>query len=469
MMNKLRIEEFFPVAPREPNGAWRLALLMLVPALMMVYMKYEIMQEGYWVAGRSLGRDQADRQPPDFTLSEKLSFYRGDLLVGFFLVPLAAWTVARVLPRWLWSIGLCTCTVALVLVLALEYRAWCLMGRFPSREIVADAIRFWRHSGDTEGQNLTLSLNFCLKLGALVGSVAVLTWWAYRSDRRGVLPWRGSKMACGFLFTAMAAVTVWSWLPWLDASAFHRGVLDQIASTFWSSDEVAHDSGVAAMPANELLRRYRELTAAPTAKTQPDFWGQGTDCDVIFFVLETAPAKCLDFTGDLRGCPTLRKLRDRSYVALKHHSTYPFTSRAMFSLVTGWYPSSLSENFPQRKPKRSFPGIMASLKHKGYATAAYAPDTYTRLTDDPLFEQVGIDHRFYSDLFTSKISTTNPVRDKLEYDRIALHALLKDMSQWHKTNKRFAVTFQPQIGHGPWPDITEGGIPASDLLRAVVR
>jgi len=450
-------------ARHEAFSACRYALLLLVPAFIMLYMKYEMMQGGYWEAGRSLGRDQLNRQPPDFSWSEKLSFYRGDLLVGFVLLPLGAWSVALVLPRSLSSWTLGTLSVGLVLVLALEYRTWRSMGRFPSKEIVADAIRFWQHSGDTARQYATLSLGACLKLAALVGGIVLLAWRAHRSDRRRLVPKRGFKIALGCLAGGVLAVTGWSWLSWLDSSIFHRSILDRITSTFWGRDDRTTGSNLAALPAADLVRLYREMTGAPEPKIQPDHWGQAQDCDVIFFVLETAPAKCLDLTGELRGCPTLRRLRERSWVGLQHHSTYPFTSRAVFSLLTAWYPSSFSDNFPSRKPERHFPGIMASLKDKGYMTAAYVPDAFTRLTDDPMYALVGIDKRFYRDLVVSNTHTA-PVRDKIEHDRIALNALLKDMSAWHKTNQRFAAVFQPQIGHGPWPDVTESGIPASDLL-----
>lgn len=114
---------------------------------------------------------------------------------------------------------------------------------------------------------------------------------------------------------------------------------------------------------------------------------------------------------------------------------------------------------------------MRTLRRRGYATAAYAPDAYTRETDDPMYGAVGVERRFYSDLFASTVDSTDPVRNKIEYDRIALQALKNDVTRWHQAGRRYAVLFQPQIGHGPWPDITGGGIPASRLLargRAII-
>src|SRR5262249_49023589 len=129
------------------------------------------------------------------------------------------------------------------------------------------------------------------------------------------------------------------------------------------------------LPAEELAARYRELTRAPGPAAPSPYRGKARDYDVLVFVLETTPARCLPIDGALADLPNMARLRERAFVAPRHHSTYSYTSRAVFSIVTGWHPSTLAHQFDVRHPQLHYPGVFQSLKATGYKTALYAPDS----------------------------------------------------------------------------------------------
>ncbi len=435
-------------------AACRYALIFLVPALLLVYLKSHIMEEGLWTAGRALGREQL-HQFPQFSWSEYLTFYRGDLLSGFVVIPLLGGLLAWLLPRRLRAPAILLVSTALVAALVMEYRAYRMMGRFPSREILADAVRFWTVSTGIADTYLKWSLGFVLKLALLAGGLGVLAWWAWRRDSQQAVPGRRTRIACGCLAGGVLAVTGWAWLPWMDAGALHRGVLTQMWIAYWGEESVGGTKLDTLSPA-ELVARYRAMTGAPAPRPvdRREYWGKAKDQDVIVFVLETLPAACLRMDGDLKGCPTMRRLRERSLVPLRHYSNYPFTTRAVFSLVTSWHPSSFSSNFPERFPGKEFPGLMSGLGKRGYATAVYLTNGFTFQTEEPVYTAVGIEKRYYSDAHAAAVTASDPVRKRIEYDRLLMEELKRDMTKWHKEDRRFAVLFQPQVGHGPFPDLS---------------
>jgi hypothetical protein len=482
-------------APIKPNRtqswllAGRYALLALIPAFVVLYMKYELLVSGgYRVCARSLSRIENPEPPPAdgftwsaavaalhraahlpahddsqaFTWRERLSFFRGDLLLGFVLLPPVAVLFAWLLPRRARGVMCALASLAAVGWLLAEKRTYALLGRFLSRELLLDALRFGTSTSGPVGDYLDLGAGFVIKGLTLVGAVALLAWWAARGDRRGHVPGRPSRLLAGGLYLGVVGVTACAWLPALPATFFHRSVVAAMATAFAEEDRTSPGE-FAPLAQPDLVTRYRTLTGAPAPRLEPAYWGKARDFDVILFVLETAPAKCLP-ADDLNGFPTLARLSRHAWIARQHQTTYPFTSRAVFSILTSWYPSSERIGYPTRFPTREFPGLMQSLKRRGYATAAYAPDAFTRTYDDSMYARVGIAKRFYSDGSVPGGAGGSVVARRIERDRIALRAFQDDMARGHRSNQRFAAVLLPQIGHGPWVDVTGRGLPATDAI-----
>lgn len=436
------------------------------PALAFLYVKYQIMtSEGYLVVARSLGKIErsggslADDRSSLFTAGEKLSFYRGDLLWIFLILP-PAWLVLAHVLRWKHLRGgvFALCSLAVSLWLYAEVRSYWVLGRFLSLDLARDAIRFGAQSNHALKEYV--GLRTLVKLLLVVAAVGVLTRWAVRKDRgpgHAPLTRRPMRIAAGLAYAGLLLLTLAAWVPWMRTTPYHTSILVTAVRAFFAGDEVDRGEFLALTPA-ELIGRYREMTGAPAPRTTREHWAVARDCDVLIFVFETGPARCVAADGDLTDLPNLARLRERAWVGARHHSTYPYTSRAVFSILSSWYPSSRRQDFSSDRSRRSFPGIMQSLKHAGYQTAAYATDAYTRETDDAMYETLGIERRVYTDDAVAELSAEKlPGCQQLARDEAALRRLKDDMAGWHRDDRRFAALFLPQIGHAPWVDVSPDG------------
>ena len=127
------------------------------------------------------------------------------------------------------------------------------------------------------------------------------------------------------------------------------------------------------------------------------FWGKAADRDVILFIFETGPARSLDLAGDLGPFPSLRALVPRSFVAINHHSTYPYTSDALFSIFSSLYPPRSIRLQMKNHPEALHTGLMRRLADHGYATRAYTPFVARFEEDEKMFEQLGIQRHFIAE------------------------------------------------------------------------
>jgi membrane-anchored protein YejM (alkaline phosphatase superfamily) len=216
----------------------------------------------------------------------------------------------------------------------------------------------------------------------------------------------------------------------------------------------------------EVLAKWREVTKSPERKRVPDYFGVAKDCDVVCFVLETAPSRCLDLNGNMDDLPNLKRLKERAWIAPNHVTTYPYTSSALFSILTSWYPTDVQ--YLQVAGKgRVAPGLMRSLGVSGYATAACLPFV-ENAEDENLRRAVGISKIVYAETARAPIANregSEGWRETVRRDRAALELLKEDLSGWIQDNRRYAVLFLPQIGHAPWPDVTEDGANRDTVSR----
>ena len=157
--------------------------------------------------------------------------------------------------------------------------------------------------------------------------------------------------------------------------------------------------------------------------------------------------------GMLEDLPTLRRLRERAWIAQSHLTTYPYTGYALFSLLTSWYPTDVQPFQEGGARRRTAPGLMRSLAEAGYVTAAYLPSAINE-EDESLHRAVGISRIVYAD--HTEENGGNPAggnvwQQKARRDRGALELLKSDLADWISKDRRFAAVFLPQIGHAPWP------------------
>jgi phosphoglycerol transferase MdoB-like AlkP superfamily enzyme len=214
------------------------------------------------------------------------------------------------------------------------------------------------------------------------------------------------------------------------------------------------------------------------------YLGREKGSNVILFVMETAPRRAFDLNGGIETLPNLKQLAKNAFVGLEHYSTYPYTSNAIFSIISSIYPSARKNVIQTFGQGNYHTGLFIKLKQAGYFTASYSPYKAAFEQDEKMFQALGIDTQYIaqdSEPFSQQViqhvkaelvqlKADNPqfMEKKLLYDIAALHRMEHDIVELNKKNKKFAMMYLPQIGHGPWEDLKhQDSIPARG--RAIIE
>lgn len=445
------------------------ALAWFPAAVFGLYLKHAFMGKEYLVIARALGRDVA----ADITAWEALSFYRVDILLSFVLIPLGLVVLLSAMPARYRAPIVITVSGVFVLFFFVNLQTLGNIGRYMSIGLLFDTIRWGiGHPAFVDDYVPRAAL---LKLSGVLLVVGGLSFLARAGSAR--IPGLGRARA-GFPIAFAALVGLGlvaealAWVPRLPTLPQHRSVLEDSLVSFFDlgPDPTSDFEG---MGADELAAFYRTFTGAPAPMPDERFWGKAADRDVILFIFETGPARSLDLDGDLGPFPALRALVPRSFVAIKHHSTYPYTSDALFSLFSSLYPPRSIRLQMKNHPEALQTGLMRRLADQGYATRAYTPFVARFEEDEKMFEQLGIQRHFIAEQAgeapkavlaqagREELTATAPMspaaverfRSKLRLDLTALHALKTDIVAFKQSGQRFAAAIMPQLGHAPWPDV----------------
>jgi len=424
-------------------------------ALAMVYVKSQYLN--YMIIGRVLGRTEIPSLTLNdssraylFTFFERLSFYRFDLLLGFIVIPFCYLAIHRLIPK-RWRI-VCIVTVSFVtiLFLHLQMRGFWSVGQFQSWALWYDSIRWGMlHPEDAQryvGKGMLLKVSIIF---LVIVALGILSGFSQK-DRLGRSFFIGMLL---LTYNTAIVATLLSWCSSIQTTPYHRGALITCCRAFFDINDF-NISKFDAFGRNEILTKWHEVTRSPERKSIPDYFGVAKNYDVICFVMETAPSRYIDLNGNMNDFPNLKRLKKQAWVASRHFTTYPYTSSALFSILTSWYPTDINH---LRSGQLISPGMMRSLSMCGYKTAAYLPTINSDPTDEVLHRAVGISKVIYaeSSAASNKKQTNNTDwHDKVNRDRIAMELMKKDILSWIRGNQRYATLFLPQIGHGPWPDVT---------------
>jgi arylsulfatase A-like enzyme len=176
--------------------------------------------------------------------------------------------------------------------------------------------------------------------------------------------------------------------------------------------------------------------------------------DVLLVVLETGPARCLRFDGDLSAYPNLRRLREHAVLGLEHYTTAPLTNKALHSLLTSRYPPT------SYRESQEAPGMLSSLTALGYETACFSPKNPSSMVpgDERRLRGLGFQRLNWPREGCVSGRATS-WQQKVACDSAALAMLRDDLR--HRPG-RFAYMFLPLLSHAPWEDVTGGE--ARDLV-----
>jgi hypothetical protein len=435
---------------------WTACLLIWLPVSAGgIYIKHYILTT--W----EFGRIAAGMLPPghDFSVLQRFSFFRADLLFALVAAPLALALIVRPFPaRWrLWIAG--GAAAPALLVLAAQFQGYRQVGRFLPLDLFIDAVQWGIDNPDKIRPYLSLDkapglLGLELAAGGLLVAVAARAGWrrtrAYRQDPalRARVAVAGKWLWIGLLFPTAVA-----WLPWMPATPYHAATVWMAGSSLLDADKM-QAAGYLAMPLDGLRAHYRQAASAPPPRTPPLYWGAARDYDVLLFVFETGPARCVATDGDLEALPNMRRLREHSWVGARHHSTYPATPRAMFSMLSSMYPSTGGRLF--RDVPRPIPGLMNILKAAGYETGVYMPSFLSR--ERQLYTMLGMRQVSIADSGLYRAGHDQQTWwSAARRDLAALGTLESEIAGFAARNQRFAAVYLPEVGHGPWIDVVGGG------------
>jgi membrane-anchored protein YejM (alkaline phosphatase superfamily) len=453
----------------QPGNPWRSAarsvLPWVIPATLSIYIKADLLKNkramhgGYVIAARSLGR-------VSLSYWEKISFFRTDFLIAFLLVPLGLLLVSRyVLPhRWRASF-IVLFSLASTIVLYLELSSFDAAGQFLSSHVMSAAITWGLlHDRSTIAKYLPWK-----PLAGLVGLAAAMIAWRCQANRKmriggNSTATRRWNIGAAVVLSALMAVTITAWASPFPATPYHRNVLGWILRSLADRTDTQTLEFVN-LPDAELQNQYRVMASFPAAARDARYWGKARGSNVLFFVLETAPARVLPADGDLADFPNLQRLREKSLVGASHYTTYAATHQAIFSILSSWYPSTAIARVQNRQTDVVLPGLISSLSDLGYDTAFYSPIDFKGEPDAEMYRSLGFQRQVYppiksakfDDDSTSTFDTNGTARLRLALDLAAVNLLKRDLDRDLAEGRKFAYLIEPEVSHGPWADLKENG------------
>jgi membrane-anchored protein YejM (alkaline phosphatase superfamily) len=446
-------------------SAARSVLPWVIPAAFSLYVKADMLKNkramhgGYVIAARSVGK-------VSLSYWEKVSFFRADLLGAFLLVPLGLLLVSRYLLPNRWRAQfIVLLSLAATIVLYLELSCFDAAGQFLSSHVMSAAIS-WGLLHDRSTIAKYLSLKPLVALAGLAAALIAGRWLANRRMRiyGNSMATRLWSIGAAVGLSGLVALTITAWASPIPATPYHRNVLGWILRSLADRTDVQTLEFVH-LPDVELQDRYRAMASFTPAAQDARYWAKAKGCNVLFFVLETAPARVLPADGDLTDFPNLQRLRERSLVGASHYTTYAATHQAMFSIMSSWYPSAAIARVQNQQPDVVIPGLIATLSELGYDTAFYSPIDFKGEPDSEMYKSLGFQRQVYPpresaqiDLGSSSTFNSNgSARLRLALDLAAVSLLKSDLERDLAEGRKFAYLFEPEVSHGPWADLKENG------------
>ena len=445
-------------------------------AVLGIYLKHVELTKQYLPIARSMGRNHGD----DLSFLEKLTFFRLDILVCLVAIPLILVGVLHFLAPKFRNVMVIALSIVFALLFFMNFQSLGNIGRYISLDLIQDSVN-WALS---EPWFITqyIEPSAFVKLAVLMAMIVIGALpWGLRSPRYAVLSWeylRKWKLAAFVAVVSMSILlSTLAWLPHFPVFPQHgKPAIQTALFSLLQHEGVSEFTDIAP---DRVVSAYREFTRSPEPKQWQAFAGREAASDVIFFVFETGPSRALDLTRDLEDFPNLATLRERAFVAERHHSTYPYTSDALYSIFTSYYSAHARSNVVKRNSKMLNAGVFWALRDAGYSTSLHAPSLPVFENDDKMFKGLGVDRQFYAqaeglpssavairvrqemDRISPRLKADTVQKERLEevltLDHMALESVTREIAKNKTNGKRFATAFLPQIGHGPWLDIENNG------------
>jgi phosphoglycerol transferase MdoB-like AlkP superfamily enzyme len=428
-----------------------------------VYAKTKILGEKQWsILAIAFHRASTFPAAEHFTVFERSMLFSSDCVLGFAVVPFALCLLLLTLPRKLWSVVVASVSIFVSFIVFLQMQSFKNVGHFIPWYLISDSIHWARQ----HPQYIIEYLNGTsfLKWVCFVGTVIITAIFLHRSQdvfhARPLLAMAlaGTVAACavaGLLFGA-SGITSKLARTWYGRAA----IPVMLSATLLGNEDVG--SMAKTKSADALGREYAVLASSKKGAPDRRYWARAGGFDVIVLILETAPAKYDSFES-LDDLPTLRQLAQHSWIGSSHYSTFPYTSKATFSILTSMYPPN--PIFFGGRPRQA-PGLVRALASAGYETRYYVPHGFETHFEDAMYAAIGFDIIRISKDTGGWGYGQKYYEHVMDHDVEGLQALMRDAHDFSRQDRRYLAVFSPQIGHAPWPDVLRGGTEMSLGKRA---
>lgn len=438
-----------------------------------VYLKYALMGNQWGAVARFLRK----LGPQDLTVVERIGFFADDLVLNLVIVPVVATLVitllcgAHRLAAALWI------SVVMGVCYFVELRAQDALGQYISRDMLRD-MAGWTASNPGAVGNYVTNASL-VKLAGVISILLVIVLIA-RLARRAE-----AEQADNYVRRYRALLT-------LPAAVVMSGtvVCVPICYAYRAPNSLLNDSAVGRAAAllvvngapagaattesfEQALAAAGRLTATAPFDPSNPLVGRERGSDVIVFMMETGAAEALDVAAVGRQLPGTGPLYDRSFVAQRHYTSNPYSSDALYSVLSGMYPQG-RRRLVQRAGPGSLNGLMSAAAGEFPVRRVYVPSHYQLELDARMYAAFGAELIYASDehgadplrtvaeqradhLIATLVHSgrlekrsRDLLRDRLVNDFQAMEKMKADIAAAIKAGQRYSMIFFPEVGHGPW-------------------
>jgi hypothetical protein len=462
-----------------PMGSVRLGTLatldlFLTLGLLGVYLKAALLDQHWDAVMRFLGK----KDRADLTFFATLGFFHADIILNLLLIPIAATALfSLVFGRHKVAAATVT-TVTLSVIYYIELRAQNQVGQYIARDVVTDLIGWgvalpgmtWDYVGLGSLAEIAALLVAILAI-ASVARLARIAEHHQRVDAARSYGWALRVPAFVILSGALvlAAIGFASRLP---GSHLNESAVGRAFEALVTSGPELRSSRL--LTYEQTLEATRSQTKSQRFDSTHPFVGRDSDSDLLIFMMETGPARALDVAQVGDTLPGAGPLYARSFVAEEHYTTHPYSSDAMYSILSGLYPQG-RRRLLRGIGKGHVTALLTALQTDVPVRRIYVPSLYDIGLDAQMYAVLGAERLYAADEhlsdpiraiaiqradalvaeLESEGNTLTPrmlefLRSRLVVDFQALERVKADITEAVRRGQRYAVLFFPEIGHGPW-------------------
>lgn len=444
----------------------------LVLGLLGVYLKLALLGPQWGAVARFLGKEPG--QPLGWL--DRLGFFADDLALNLLIVPLVATALIGLAcgTRRLAVAVACGGVAVLSLAYFVELRASTQVGQYISGEMLRDFVGWSAMHPWSASDYLTPASLF--KLAALLAALGGLLLAARGARRLAAPRARGALTAllvtpAVVILAGAAVLTPIAYAVRLPHSPLNTSAVAMAAAAL-VTPEHRPGGGSPWLSLDDALGSLRRLTDTAAFDRSHPWVGKESDADLVILMMETGPAQAFEQVGE-RWPAAIDRLRPHALVSPRHYTAHPYSSDALFAVLSGTYPHGrrvLLQGLGPQEINGLFSGLPSDVGHRG----VYLPSLYQIELDEHMYGAFGARTLYVSDRHPDdplraraqaradallrdlggdrmEAAIRERLRRLLIDDLQALERLKADITRTIVAGGRYAVMFFPEIGHGPWP------------------